>query len=123
MQIDGINGSHLAKFATAGTSGGMGLEVRSHGMEAAATFDDLVWTLSAGTETRNYTYDALNRLQTISGAESSTFTYDDLGRLTNRMKDGVATTYGLRQWSLAEKRTPTPMWAAVGRAPAPPSRA
>jgi RHS repeat-associated protein len=91
--------STLSAIAGQGLSGTMGLEVRTAGVPPAtsvtSSFDDLTWNSTVGgTETRNYTYNALNQLLSISGAETTTFQYDDIGRMLQRVKDGIETTYG-----------------------------
>jgi RHS repeat-associated protein len=78
--------------------GTLGLELRtgvsSPLIGVSADFDDLTWnTVSGGVETRNYTYNSMNQLKTISGSETSTFDYDYFGNLTRRTKDGAITDF------------------------------
>jgi RHS repeat-associated protein len=78
--------------------GTLGLELRtsvsSPLIGVAGDFDDLTWnTVSGGVETRNYTYNSMNQLRTISGSETSTFDYDYFGNLTRRTKDGAITDF------------------------------
>jgi RHS repeat-associated protein len=78
--------------------GTLGLELRtsvsSPLIGVSGDFDDLTWnTVSGGVETRNYTYNSMNQLKTISGSETSTFDYDYFGNLTRRTKDGAITDF------------------------------
>ena len=94
------NGTVPDLSSTVAMPGSPGLEVRNmtpgNGISViGAAFSEFLWqTVSGGTLTRSYQYDALNKLTAIHGAEESVYHYDISDRLARIVKnDGSSTSY------------------------------